>query len=442
LRTAIGAVFVAQGMAANGVAMMSTTRLALGALSAVAAIACGATAVSGQTMGADSGARAVIVALSYTGELVQNAGGGARRGAALPGVAGVEVTVLLGRLVGWHGARIFVVALGTHGGTPSDFVEDVQGVSNIEAPEAVRLEEAWLQQNLLGNRLSLLVGRYDLNTEFYRLQSGGLFLNSSFGIGPELGLSGVAGPSIFPNTAVGTRVDFKPSPNFVWRAAVLDGVPVDRPGNGIRLFAPGDGALLVGEVALLARPDTAGMPRQRRFRIGRGLARPYSGKLALGAWYYTARFPDLVATLPNGAPVRHRGSGGAYLIGDQRVWSPRHGRPGELTAFAQLGLGDGRVNQIGGYLGGGLTFTAPFPSRAQDELGLAVAAARSGSHYERAQAAAGAPAAGETAIELTYLAQLGSWLSVQPDVQYVIHPGGTRAARNAVVLGLRIAVSH
>ncbi len=132
--------------------------------------------------------------------------------------------------------------------------------------------------------------------------------------------------------------------------------------------------------------------------------------------------------------MQHRGSGGVYLIGDLTVRS--------LTAFAQLGLGDGRVNQIGGYLGGGFTFTAPFSSRAQDALGLAVAAARNGSHYERAQTAAGGPAAGETSVELTYLAQLGSWLTVQPDVQYVIHPGGTRATRNAVVPGLRVAVSH
>jgi len=87
-----------------------------------------------------------------------------------------------------------------------------------------------------------------------------------------------------------------------------------------------------------------------------------------------------------------------YLIGDLTVRS--------LTAFAQLGLGDGRVNQIGGYLGGGFTFTAPFSSRAQDALGLAVAAARNGSHYERAQTAAGGPAAGETCVDLTYLAQL------------------------------------
>ena len=416
--------------------MTAKTRLELGAMSVLAAMTCGAPAVYGQMATGDSGARPVILTFSYTGELVQNAGGGARRGTTFAGAAGGELTLLLRRLVGWHGARLFVFALGTHGGAPSDLVGDVQGVSNLEAPPpgAVRLEEAWLQQNLLDNRLSWLVGRYDLNTEFYRLQSGALFINSSFGIGPEFAHSGVAGPSIFPNTAVGTRVAFKPSPNVVWRAAVLDGVPVDRPGDGTRVFASGDGALLVGEVALLARPDTVGVPRQRRFGIGRGRARPYGGKLAIGAWYYTARFSDLVDTLPNGASVQHRGSGGVYLIGDLTVRS--------LTAFAQLGLGDGRVNQIGGYLGGGFTFTAPFSSRAQDALGLAVAAARNGSHYERAQTAAGGTAAGETSVELTYLAQLGSWLTVQPDVQYVIHPGGTRATRNAVVPGLRVAVSH
>jgi porin len=422
--------------------MRANVRLGLGALSAMAAMTFGAPPASGQTIGGTSGTRPVILSLSYTGDLVQNAAGGARQGAAFPGAAGVQVTLLLRRLVGWQGARIFLFALGTHGGAPSDFVGDVQGVSNLEAPAAVRLEEAWLQQNLLGNRLSWLIGRYDLNTEFYRLQSGMLFLNSSFGIGPEFAQSGGAGPSIFPNTAVGTRVDFKPSPGVVWRAAVLDGLPVGRPGGGIRLFAPGDGALLVAEVALISRPDTVGEPRQRRFRIGRGPARSYRGKLALGTWYYTARFPDLFATLPNGASVEHRGSGGAYIIGDQTVWTPRGRGPGALAAFAQLGLGDGRVNQIGGYLGGGLTLTAPFPSRAQDALGLAVAAARNGSHYEHAQMVAGAPAAGETAMELTYLAQLGSWLSVQPDVQYVIHPGGTRSTRNAIVVGLRAAVSH
>jgi porin len=419
--------------------MPARAPLELVALGAVTAIFLGAPAADGQAAG---GAGPVATTFSYSGELVQNAAGGARLGAAFSGVAGVQITLLLGQPIGWHGASLFLFGLGTHGEAPSEHVGDVQGVSNLEAPSAVRLEEAWLQQNLFGNRLSWLVGRYDLNTEFYRLQSGALFVNSSFGIGPEFGLSGVAGPSIFPNTAVGTRVDYKPARDIVGRVAVLNGVPVSRPKGGSRLFAPGDGALIVGEFALLSRPDSGGAPRHRRFQIGRGPGRAYTGKLALGAWYYTARFPDLVDTLPDGAPFQHHGSGGAYLILDRIMWSAGRNSPRAMTAFAQLGLGDGRVNQVGGYLGGGLTLMAPFASRAQDELGLALAAARNGSHFERAQSAAGLAAEGETAVELTYLAQLAPWLAVQPDLQYVIAPGGTGATPNALVLGLRVAASN
>src|SRR5438309_10496061 len=111
---------------------------ALGAMSVLAAMTCGAPAVYGQMATSDSGARPVILTFSYTGELVQNAGGGARRGATFAGAAGGEVTLLLGRLVGWHGARLFVFVLGTHGGAPSDLVGDVQGVSNLETPPPAR----------------------------------------------------------------------------------------------------------------------------------------------------------------------------------------------------------------------------------------------------------------------------------------------------------------
>src|SRR5690349_14154835 len=142
--------------------------------------------LQGQTSG-DRLSPPLYATLSYTGELVVSAAGGVRRDATALGMAGADLTLLLRRLVGWPGARAFLFLLGTHGGTPSQLVGDVQGVSNMEAPGTVRLEEAWLQQNLFANRLSLLAGRYDLNTEFYRLQSAALFINSSFGIGPEFG---------------------------------------------------------------------------------------------------------------------------------------------------------------------------------------------------------------------------------------------------------------
>ena len=64
------------------------------------------------------------------------------------------------------------------------------------------------------------------------------------------------------------------------------------------------------------------------------------------------------------------------------LWSASR-RPRALSAYAQLGLGDRRVNQIGGYLGGGLTLTAPLPSRGRTR---SYRGSASLSHVERSHA--------------------------------------------------------
>src|SRR2546428_44216 len=122
-------------------------------------------------------------------------------------------------------------------------------------------------------------------------QPAGLFLNSSFGIGPEFSQSGRSGPSIFPNPSMGTRIAWKPARGVVLRTAIFDGL------------------LLVAEAAYLFRPASKDPPRNPRFRLGRvaGLP-PYSAKIALGTWHYTAKYPDLSETTPDGQPVHHKGS--------------------------------------------------------------------------------------------------------------------------------------
>ena len=45
----------------------------------------------------------------------------------------------------------------------------------------------------------------------------------------------------------------------------------------------------------------------------------------------------------------------------------------------------------------------------------------------------------ETVIELTAQRPVASWLLVQPDLQYVVHPGWNPTARSALVAGLRLS---
>lgn len=381
--------------------------------------------------------------VAYTPTLLSNAAGGIVRGSLVQNAAVAQAMLDLRRLFGWHGAHFFVSLLGTGGQSPESFVGDIQGVLATTAPPGLRLEEAWLEQDMLRNHLSLLVGRYDINSEFYRLETSSAFLNPSFGIGPELSFAGVAGPSTYPFTSLGGRIAYKPTKNTVLRTAVLDGVPVDRPDGGIHPFARGDGSFAIAEFAILSRPDTGVVVHDRRFRIGRGPpAAPYAGKIAVGVWRFTTALPDLSDTTAAGNLVLHSRSGGAYLVADDALWHSSD-TVTRLAVFVQLGLSDPSVTVVNGYVGGGLVVTGLVKSRRDDQLGLAVASAQLSSHFRRAQYAAGWPTSSpETAIELTYLASVTSWLGVHTDLQYVVRPGGNLSLGNALVPGLQLGLSY
>lgn len=376
--------------------------------------------------------------LAYDGATISSLDGGVRRSTTYVGNLHMRNLFDLQRGLGCADTRLFVDMLWIHGGQPDAFVGDAMGINNLSAPPNGQLEEFWVEHNLHSAPVSVLAGLYDLNSEFYRLQSAGLFLNSSFGIGPEFSQSGIDGPSIFPRTAPGARVAYKPGGgDVVLRAAVLDGAPLIRADNRLRAFEPGDGRLYVAELALIDRPG-AHEEHNQRTRIGRNAMLPmYQGKLAVGAWHYTT---TLERIQPSGSSTRQHGASGYYAIGD-RIVARDASNPGrDLSLFAQVGMGDPAVNRFGHYIGAGLVAAGPFRHRSDDELGLAIAVARNGRPYRR-QSSPAKTTPSERSIELSYLAQVRSWLAIQPDLQYVIHPNTDPTVPNALVFTLRFELS-
>jgi porin len=428
-----------------------TCRLALSAHVAGAALA--ALAIAGPAlllMAREAGAQQrdpdpplVQPALTYDGDIVDDVRGGRRRGATYIGNLHLRLTVEApsGSLL--EGTTGYADLLSIHGGQAGELVGDAQGVSNIAGPHGNVIEELWVQHNLGAGTLSLLAGIYDLNSEFYRLASASLFLDSAFGIGPELAQSGIAGPSIFPRTSAGVRVGWKPAATLVVRAAVLDGQPVMRPNGERGLFRAGDGWLGVFEAAWLSRAASStvaqGDPRRR---IGRFAALERAeDKLALGTWHYRARLPeiDVDAALP---PAYRSSSSGAYLVGESRLVGRDAGAVRRLSGFFHLGGAAAATNRFSRHVAAGLVGSGWFSGRDADQLGLAVTSAIDGAPYRRRQSALGAPAhAAETALELSYFAQPAPWLTLQPDLQYVVHPNTERVLANAWVVQLRFEIA-
>ncbi|WP_329742002.1 carbohydrate porin [Dyella sp. A6] len=337
----------------------------------------------------------------------------------------------------------FAQVLASRGGFPSSYTGDAQGTSNIEAPHLTRVYEAWVQYNGRHSRWSVLLGRYDLNSEFDRLQTASLFLDSSFGVEPAFSQSGGGGPSIFPRPRMALRVALKLAHGVVWRSAVVQGgVPLDRSLPPAAERARFGDALFVTELALLRRGPVedpkAGDPVDDM--IGRqARLPPYSGKLALGAWRYARRQICLEPSIA----ARACTASGAYLLLDDPLLQ-RIGTAGrQLAAFAQLSVASGAADRFHRYVGVGLSLTPLFDAGADDALGLAVATVWNGRPYLRAQHALAQPVSSDERIyELTYQRSIGAHLTVQPDLQYVVHPDTRSDVPDALALQFEVQLSY
>jgi len=361
-------------------------------------------------------ATAVDLAAVYRVDVIGAVSGDApHRGRVLHDVT-VDADADLGELAGWRGGTAHATVLGDFGGTPNDDIGTLQGVDNIEVSRhRVRLFEAWIEQGL-GAGSSLRAGLYDLNGEFYSNDAAGLLLAPAYGIGSELAATGPNGPSIFPSTALAVRLRLQPSEDIYVQAAALNahaGVLGD-PGGVDTSFD--DGALLIGEIGWTG-----------------------AVKVGAGGWAYTQRQDDIRDLDPSGSPEQRRAAG-TYVLLEREFWAEEAtGR--KVTGFLRAGLSDGDTTPFRGGWQAGVLIAAPFASRPASQVSIGVNQARLSDKFRANAADGGRPATtAESQLEVTYADTVAGRLIVQPDLQYVIHPGGDAARRDAVVAGLRLGV--
>jgi porin len=292
----------------------------------------------------------------------------------------------------WNGGRARVSLIGTFGDDPSARTGDIQVVSNIAAPEGVRVLEAWIEQSV-GKRVSVLAGYHDLNTEFDVVESAAELLNSSFGIGPEISQFG---PSIFPSTHPALRVRWMAPGGTYFQAATYRGVPMGERRDGREW----GGHLEVAE---------AGWS-------------PGGTRLAAGAWRLSGNEPE-------GA---RRELTGYYVLGESTFQVGRRA----VGVFARAGRTSAKCHPVYGYVGAGVRIGAPLASRPQDVLSFGTARADLSPEVQRS---IGADA--ETTLELTWLVQVSDWLAIQPDLQYVDAPAAGGTSEHALVGAVRVIVA-
>ncbi|MEA1833486.1 carbohydrate porin [Methylobacterium durans] len=410
-------------------------------------------------------ARGIEYSLTYVADALGNPAGGLRRGAIAEDRLNLRLNLNLDRLVGWEGGTIHANAYFIHGtGLSRYFVGNLMTTSVIEALPATRLYVLWFDQRLLDGKLALRAGQLAADTEFIVSQTATLFVNSTFGWPAITGLNLPSGGPAYPLATPAVRAKYTPDDKLSLQVGLFDGDPaganrpgpdpepqrLDRSGTNFRTHDP---ALVVAEAAYAYNTDNdpATLP----------------GTVTLGGWQNFGRFEDLrldSAGRPLADPAstgigrRLRGNAGLYGILDQTLYREPGKEDEGLSAFVRASLSPTRSSLIDTYLDGGLAYRGLFPGRESDTLGLSVAYAHISAAARRADRDAilyaGVPGPvrrAETVIEATYQAVIVPGFTVQPDVQYILRPGGGianpydpagRRVRNAAVLGVRATVQY
>ncbi|MEO6976179.1 MAG: carbohydrate porin [Gallionella sp.] len=325
------------------------------------------------------------------------------------------------KIAGLKGSSGLLYVLSNRGGKPVAQGDHSAGLDNIETPaggNTTKLYQAWIQQTFLDERLSVLAGLYDLNSEFYVTESSSMFIQPVYGIGAEMAGTGQNGPSIFPTTSMSLRIKAE-SAGYYLQAATLDGVPGD-PNNphGTHVqFNKGDGVLNVIEGAIpLSVAENA-----------------HDNKLALGVWRYTARFADLVDVDIYGNPVRRVSHGYYAMIEKVLRYQPDSNRE-SINGFIRAGKSDGDTSQFDLSWSTGLVFSGLFEGRDQDQFGIAYAQERNG---EKWRTYSGNSEVFEKSLELSYRYRAMPGLVVQPTAQYLINHSRDPSRNRGWWLGTR-----
>jgi porin len=371
-------------------------------------------------------------------ETLGNPRGGHDQGAIVEGRLELFATIDLAKTLGWQDAILHANAYQIHGqGLTARDLDNLVTASNIEAPPSTRLFSLWLQQSLWSDRVSIRAGEIAADDEFFVSQYAPLFISATFGWPSIMGINLPSGGPSYPLARPGARLRVALSPRLVWSAALFSG-DGRADATGFNLHMNGD----VFAISELAYSMTMfGLP----------------GTMKLGGWHHSGLFADQQfdttgASLALGGMARmHRGDDGGYFILDQLLWRAGAGDTG-LAGFFRIGGDPPQRNLIALHMDAGLTFT----SAGGDVVGL-------GGSYEGVSEAdaqvskaygvlSHLPVAApdyESVIELSYQTQVAPWWILQPDAQWVIHPGAkllnTTAplakSPDALVLGLRTAIN-
>jgi len=394
--------------------------------------------------------RGIEIFGGYTAEVWGNTTGGVKDGAVYTGLLDFGLELDLEKSIGWSGATVSTTWLWLSGRDASeDLVGNFLTISNIAGFNTLRMLELWFEQNVWDDKVTLRLGQITADSEFVISDYAGTFINGTFGWPAFLYTNLPAGGPGYPMGTLGARLALNPVDWITFQSAVFQGNVYDQDVNhhGLRWRLDGENGFLFlneAQVRWNHADEETGLP----------------GQAKSGIWIQTGQLADTLAESTDS------GNYGLYFILDQMLYregvvempapaGKSEGAAKSFTApveieksteglgcFTRFAFAPQDRNFVNFYFDTGLTYKGLIPGRGDDTLGVAFGYAQLGNASRNSLVEEGSVGVGaEMVLEATYQCQVTPWCVVQPDIQYIMNPGGTRDLGNAFVIGGRLAVS-
>jgi porin len=363
---------------------------------------------------------------SYTMQLMGNPSGGQSRGFTYAGTLQASIVWDFDKLLhipglsfniggAWStGKDLSARYIGNRFTVQSAYTAPGSGTNNLT------LGQIYLQQRLFDDSLVIAAGRLAPDNTFATMPVFDHYLNGAINAVPGvLSINDATFTAYPPGVEWGAQAIYNITPTFQLAGGVFNtNQSSARGGKGGLNFALQQGNRGVLSVIQLnyffnQAPGDTGLP----------------GQYSFGGYYDSNRFSSL--SKPDST---QSGNYSIYGLFQQMIY--RDGEAGSskgLTVWgATVVAPKSKVNVMPYFVGGGLSYEGLFPGRDNDVASAGVIWGTFSRYIPRTTA--------ETVIEANYQIALTGWLSITPDVQYVIRPSGSSAIKNALVLGTQVAI--
>jgi porin len=347
----------------------------------------------------------------------------------------------LQKLIGWEGGQFAISGVNRDGDDLTHkYIGSIFSTQQMVGGQRLFLYQFYLQQKLFAKQFTLKAGRFGASDDFNASPLYGYSLNNGID-GDIRNVLFDTRFSAYPFATWAAALFYDPTPqwNFKFGLFQVTERMFENDDHGVNWsIGDRDGFIVIGQFGWAPEFFKTPLPgtadgKNGPARVMKGLPGHYWFGFTYSSWDFYPRF--------DGGFEDH--SYGFYAHADQMIYQERPGSEQGLVVFVASGYyPQEEISIVPFQVNIGLNYKGLFPTRGADHTVLHFIYGDISSDYARAtRRRQGALADSEKVIEVGHRFQVTKWSYIQPDLQWVIDPGGTGDIPNAVVIGAQMGVT-